>query len=187
MAAIARGPRQSTTTASSKFKAQTLKPKVSKLAEGLEMLSFANGDEFTGSKQQDAGINNHDFIHAQFMPTGPGTYKAQSRCLHQTCDTCVSSSQAMSLGLLLLLLRELCTLSRRLLSDFVFSCLCSGYTYAGSFVQGLLVGDGTVTNARGDVTTGTFFPDATSQGTVVYQNGDRYTGSLVHNKRHGFY
>jgi hypothetical protein len=64
MAAIARGPRQSTTTASSKFKAQTLKPKVSKLAEGLEMLSFANGDEFTGSKQQDAGINNHDFIHA---------------------------------------------------------------------------------------------------------------------------
>ena len=92
----------------------------------------------------------------------------------------------MSLGLLLLLLRELCTLSRRLLSDFVFSCLCSGYTYAGSFVQGLLVGDGTVTNARGDVTTGTFFPDATSQGTVVYQNGDRYTGSLVHNKRNGF-
>jgi hypothetical protein len=66
------------------------------------------------------------------------------------------------------------------------SWLCSGYTYAGSFEQGLLVGDGTVINARGDVTTGTFFPNAMSQATVVYENGDRYLGSLLHNKRHGF-
>jgi len=30
------------------FKAQALKPEITKLADGVELLSFANGDEFTG-------------------------------------------------------------------------------------------------------------------------------------------
>ena len=35
--------------ARSRFHAHTLKPKVTKLGQGEELLEFANGDEFTGT------------------------------------------------------------------------------------------------------------------------------------------
>ena len=55
------------------FRADSLKPKVTKLGRGEERLEFANGDEFTGVKQDD---NTHNQSLPHFSPSGLGTYSA---------------------------------------------------------------------------------------------------------------
>jgi len=53
------------------FRAECLKPKLTKLGRDDELLEFANGDEFTGVKQVE-NIHNQTLPH--FFPSGLGTY-----------------------------------------------------------------------------------------------------------------
>ena len=62
----------------------------------------------------------------------------------------------------------------------------TGDVFEGTFKQGKLVGEGSVTLRNGDVINARWRRDSTAEGTITYSNGSLYTGSLLSNRPDGY-